>query len=241
MSDSLSIIIAEDNARDREFLQNALAHHDLQIAENGQEALAMAHGRTKVNIVSDIQMPQLNGIELGRRVWHENKDARIVFWSQFRDEIYLRSLKEIIPPQTVYGYVLKSNTSDVLVQATDLVFNDCQCWIDPKIRSVEAAVNNSPDVISDAEYEVLVDIALGLTDSMIAERRFLTRRGVQSRLKLLYQKLGVDRATVKDDLGETFNSRSRAVSVALARGLINPFELKQAEAVLQIWLDEQRA
>jgi DNA-binding NarL/FixJ family response regulator len=87
-----------------------------------------------------------------------------------------------------------------------------------------------------AEYEVLVDIALGLTDNMIADRRYLTRRGVQSRLKVLYQKLGADRASAKDDLGDTYNSRSRAISIALTRGLLNAFELKEAEKAWQRWL-----
>ncbi len=240
MNQPLNIIIAEDNPRDRAFLQDALQQHQLQVAVNGQEALELALGKEELNVVCDIQMPLINGIELGRRIWKHNLDAKIIFWSQFRDEVYLRSLKKIIPPQTVYGYVLKSNTSEVLQQAADTVFKNDQCWVDPKIRSVEARRPGGADVISDAEFEVLVDIALGLTDNMIAERRFLTRRGVQSRLKLLYQKLGADRATVKDDFGDAFNSRSRAISIALNRGLINAFELKRAEASLQTWLSNER-
>ena len=238
------IIVAEDNARDREFLKSVLNKYTLYIAINGDEALAYAHElhakKLNINIVSDIQMPKLNGIELSKQVWEISPDARIIFWSQFRDEIYLRSLNKIIPPQTVYGYVLKTNTSKVLEQAVDWVFNEFQCWIDPKIRSEETSQNKQPDLISHAEYEVLVDIALGLTDNMIAERRYLTRRGVQSRLKLLYQKLGSDRASAKDDFGEIYNSRSRAISLALNRGLINPFELKRAEKLLQQWLHHGR-
>ena len=39
--------------------------------------------------------------------------------------------------------------------------------------------------LTDVEYEALVDIALGLTDQAIAHRRFLSRRGVTSRLHAL--------------------------------------------------------
>jgi hypothetical protein len=59
---------------------------------------------------------------------------------------------------------------------------------------------------------------------------------VQSRLKSLYQKLGVDRTTAAEIGEETLNPRSRAVAVALQRGLINSFELGRAEDEMRRWL-----
>ncbi len=94
-------------------------------------------------------------------------------------------------------------------------------------------------MISDAEYDVLLDIALGLTDQLIAKRRFLSRRGVQSRLKTLYQKLGVERSTF-DDVHESLNPRSRAVTVALQRGLLNSYELEQAEMEFKEWMQSRK-
>ena len=182
---SLSIVVAEDNPRDREFLANTMSDYDLHIARDGREALELVNSTDISCIVSDLQMPELNGVELGKKIWQQKPHARIVFWSQYHDEVYLRALTRIIPPETVYGYVLKSNTSQVLRQAIDFVFVSDQCWIDPKVRSVQARGTPLSEHISEAEYEVLFDIALGLTDNMIARRRYLTRRGVQSRLKLL--------------------------------------------------------
>ncbi len=236
---SLSIVVAEDNPRDREFLASTMSDYDLHIARDGREALELVNSTDISCIVSDLQMPELNGVELGKKIWQQKPHARIVFWSQYHDEVYLRALTRIIPPETVYGYVLKSNTSQVLRQAIDFVFVADQCWIDPKVRSVQARGTPSSEHISEAEYEVLFDIALGLTDNMIARRRYLTRRGVQSRLKLLYQKLGVDRATIHDEQLDAFNPRARAVSIALQRGLIKEDELKKAEKQLAQWLETQ--
>ena len=157
---------------------------------NGRDALDLVKSKDIQLLVSDLQMPDLNGVELGRRVWDHMPKARIVFWSQHRDEVYLRALAKIIPPETVYGYVLKSNPSEVLRQAIDFVFFNCQCWIDPKVRSVQARGTPQSDIISEVEYEVLLDIALGLTDNMIALRRYLTRRGVQSPLETTVSKTG---------------------------------------------------
>ncbi len=231
------IIIAEDNARDREFLGSALPQYDITFTTNGREALQAAHLRDEPWVISDLQMPEMDGIQLARELWRTQPSARIVFWSQHKDEIYIRALADIIPAETVYGYILKNNPSDVLSKAVDAVFRDTQCWIDQKVRPVQARANKHASGITDLEYEVLIDIALGLTDNIIAKRRYLSRRGVQSRLKSLYAKLGIDQEQhVAEKIGETLNMRARAVSVALRRGLVNRFELEQEEEKLQHWL-----
>ena len=62
-----------------------------------------------------------------------------------------------------------------------------------------------------AEYEALIDIALGLTDRGVARRRYLSRRGAQNRLHSLYTRLGVERSEECDEPGSTFSPRNRAV------------------------------
>ena len=237
---SAEILIAEDNPRDREFLANALPGYRFHFAGNGREALDQARKLAEPWVISDLQMPEMNGIQLARELWRARPDARIVFWSQHKDEVYVRALAELIPAETVYGYVLKSNPSEVLSKAVHAVFHDCQCWIDQKVRPVQARIHKPDSGITDLEYEVLIDIALGLTDNVIARRRYLSRRGVQSRLKSLYAKLGIDQEQhVSSDIGETLNMRSRAVSVALRRGLINTFELEQEEEKLGNWFGRE--
>lgn len=234
MADKLEVIIAEDNPRDREFLANSLSEYQLHLASNPLQALELAARYPEPLLISDLQMPDMNGIELARRVWQSNPLARIIFWSHYGDETYIRSLAQIIPAETVYGYVLKDNPSEILHKACRAVFSESQCWIDPKLRPVQARSKASDSAVNDMEYEVLIDIALGLTDNMIAQRRYLSRRGAQNRLKSLYNKLGVSQEDVADN--ESLNLRTRAVSVAMRRGLINSFELEQEEQALQHWL-----
>ena len=175
------LIIADDNPRDRSFLLEVLARYTPTITASGKEALDACAHEAEPWIVTDIQMPSLNGIELARQVWERQPAARLLFWSQHSDETYVRTLSKIIPAETVYGYVLKSNPADIVARAAQAVFDEDQCWIDPQIRRVQARTQRPHDALSDAEYEVLLDIALGLTDNTIAERRYLSRRGVQNR------------------------------------------------------------
>ena len=243
MSNKRDLIIAEDNPRDREFLIEALADEfDLSIAVNGKEAMAMAIAleQSEPLVISDLQMPEMNGVELARQLWRLKPESRIVFWSQHQDEMYVRALVKIIPPETVYGYVLKDNSAQTLIKAIQAVFLDSQCWVDSKVRPVQARAQHRNSAVTDFEYEVLIDIALGLTDNLIAQRRYLSRRGVQNRLQSLYSKLGVEQEKLVDNLsGEGINMRARAVAIALHRGLINAFELKQDEQKFQVWMENQ--
>lgn len=225
------IVIAEDNPRDREYLIRTLDNYQLELSDSANKALEIAQQIEAPFVISDLQMPELNGIELAKRLWETQPDARILFWSHYGDETYIRSLTRIIPEETVYGYLLKDNPSAILKKATSAVFDECQCWIDPNLKAIQARSKSPHSAISDVEYEVLVDIALGLTDNLIAERRYLSRRGAQNRLKSLYNKLDVS----QDDHKESLNLRTRAVSIAMRRGLINSFELENEERAFQEW------
>jgi DNA-binding NarL/FixJ family response regulator len=239
----VAILIAEDNPKDFEFLEQLLAGLDVSFridrAHNGQVALEMALRRDTPLVISDIQMPELNGIDFARNLWQQQPDARIVFWSQYKDEMYVRALAKIVPPETVYGYILKSNTKERIASAIRTVLFEEQCWIDPEVRKVQGRTGHSQTALSDIEYEALLDISLGLTDNLIAQRRYLSRRGVQSRLNSLYNKFGLDQEQFNSEkIGDGFNLRNRAVAVAFRRGLLNTFELEHEEKEFQVWLSQ---
>lgn len=254
----MSILIAEDNAIQREYLRTLYAERFPQYAPvvgvaDGLTAVERARREPPALIVLDIQMPGKNGIQAAREIWAAAPQTRILFWSQFKDEIYLRELGRIVPPETVYGYLLKTAGEEQLLSAAHAVLVDEQCWIDREVRGVTTRLANPATGLTDNEYEALMDIALGLTDNAIARRRFLSRRGVQNRLSALYAKLGVDMeeethapalpvgaGAPLQAAGQMFNPRNRAVLVALLRGLINPTELAREAENLNLWLAANR-
>lgn len=236
-----ALVIAEDNPKDFEFLRQVVADWEqdcvIEHASDGLIALDLALAHSVPLVISDIQMPQMNGVDFAKALWERKPQARIVFWSQFKDEMYVRTLAKVVPPETVYGYVLKSSSREKISTAMATVLFEDQCWIDPEVRKVQGRAGHSQTALSEVEYEALVDISLGLTDNLIAQRRYLSRRGVQSRLNSLYGKLSLDQEQFHSEkVGEAFNLRNRAVSVALRRGLINAFELEHEETELQGWL-----
>jgi DNA-binding NarL/FixJ family response regulator len=243
----MSILIAEDMAFQRDYLRAIISDNftgsgPVIETADGNEAVALALRHKPVLAVLDIKLSGLSGVKAARQIWSELKLARIIFWSQYKDEIYIRELARIVPGETVYGYVLKSSPDEKLIAALRAVLVDEQCWIDPEIRTVQSRATNRQSGLTDIEYEALIDISLGLTDKAIARRRYLSERGVQNRLRELYIKLSIDFEQIVDERwGSTYSPRSRAISIALQRGLINADELAQENESLQTWLQRENA
>lgn len=236
----MKTLIVEDNTAQREHLERLVRERlpqalPLETVADGSLALNEARKTRPELLLLDIQLPGMNGIEVARALWKEQPQTRIVFWSQFKDEIYVRRLAQIVPPETVYGYVLKSSPDEKLVQAVRAVLLDEQCWLDREIRGVQARALQSPSALTEAEFEALIDIALGLTDRGIARRRYLSRRGAQNRLHSLYLKLGVER---EEEPGSMFSPRNRAVFEGLRRGLLNADVLAAENELLERWIEE---
>jgi DNA-binding NarL/FixJ family response regulator len=211
-------------------------------ASDGNTAVEFALKHRPLLAVLDIKLPGLSGVKAARQIWSDLRLARIIFWSQYKDEIYIRELARIVPGETVYGYVLKSSPDDKLIAALRAVLVDEQCWIDPEIRTVQSRATNRTSGLTDIEYEALLDISLGLTDKAIARRRYLSERGVQNRLRELYAKLSIDIDQIVDERwGSTYSPRSRAISIAMQRGLINADEVAREDEALQQWLQRENA
>lgn len=241
----MEILLIEDDpvhrAFFREVIEVALPECErLHEAEDGLAGEHLAHEFAITSVVMDLQMPKRTGVEAARAIWRERPHTSIMFWSNYADEAYVRGISRIVPEGAAYGYILKTASEDRLRLALRSLFIEQQCVIDREVRGVQQKSQNQLLGLTDTEYEVLQDIALGLTDRIIAQRRNLSLRSVQNRLQQLYEKLGVRQPSTDSDSTPAFNLRSRAVNVALLRKLLNRTALEQAEIELQEWLKDPR-
>jgi DNA-binding NarL/FixJ family response regulator len=234
----MRVLIVEDDPLHRAYLREAVLAalpecEQVIEAENGRrgEKLAREHGIG--HVVMDLQMSPRTGIEAARTIWKERPETCILFWSNYSDEAYVRGVSRIVPEGAAYGYVLKSASEERLRLALRGIFVEGQCVIDREVRGMQQKSLGPRSGFSDSEYEILLDIALGLTDRAIAKRRGLSIRSVQNRLQALYDKLDVYAAD--EDREAVFNLRARAVAVALLRKLLNASAIEQADAELEHW------
>ncbi len=239
----MKVLIVEDDPLHRAYLNEsvraALPECDAVIeATDGAEGEASARSAPDAHVVMDLQMQPRTGIDAARTIWRERPGTRILFWSNYSDEAYVRGVSRIVPPGATYGYVLKSASDERLRLALRGIFVENQCVIDGEVRGTQQK-SFAPTVgITEAEYEILVDIALGLTDRAIAARRGLSLRSVQNRLQSIYDKLDVH---AQDAPGGYVNLRGRAVATAILRKLLNYGALERAEAEMMAWLGRRES
>ena len=229
-----TFLIVEDDALHRNFLREVIALSDLECtelieADDGEEAIRLFHLHDPKGVIMDLQMPKKSGVQAAKAIWAENPKMPIVFWSNYADEAYVRGITKIVPASATYGYLLKTTSKERLRRSIQCVFLEGQNIIDREIRGVQQRGHGRSEGLSEAEYEVLLDIAIGLTDQAIANRRKISLRSVQGRLQQLYAKLDLTEMPVLEGNVAEYNSRTRAIAVALAARLINGKSIETAE------------
>jgi two-component system, cell cycle response regulator CpdR len=82
------ILVAEDNPAVREFIQRALASagHTITAVVDGQQALDQLSKETFDVLVTDIVMPNVDGIALALKATSQHPDLRIVMISGYAQE-----------------------------------------------------------------------------------------------------------------------------------------------------------
>jgi DNA-binding NarL/FixJ family response regulator len=242
----MSILIAEDNVAQRRYLRELLerefsSHAPVIEAADGEEAVALALKARPELCVLDIQMPRLSGVKAARAVWKDFPAARIIFWTQFPDEIYINEIRKIlrtVEPQPAYGFIHKNNPESRFLRFVAAVLEDGADMIDPSFKD-----SFKRPLLTEFEAEALQYLALGLSNWAIARKCALSLRGVESRLATLYEKLFV--STPEGTPHEAYeklayNMRTRAFFESLRRGLINSDELEKAAADLEHWIERDR-
>lgn len=236
----MKVLLVEDDTMHatylQELVQDALPEAtEISVAVNGQDGEEQAREMDAEAIVMDLRMKKRNGIEAARTIWSERPNTRILFWSNYSDEAYLRGIARIVPKEAAYGYVLKTASPSRMHLALRAVLLEAQIMVDREIHQIQRGQNRSTGALTEVELAILSDLALGLPDKAIGLRRKLAMRTVQNRLLSIYEKLDVgDLQFAMCDI--TINKRVRAVTKAMTLQILNRDSLASAQEDLETWL-----
>jgi CheY-like chemotaxis protein/anti-sigma regulatory factor (Ser/Thr protein kinase) len=105
ISDGICILYVEDNDISRERMEKTLKMFfpELDTAFNGKNALELYMSKKYDLVISDIVMPELNGIELVKVIKNVSKSQRVIFLSAYTEIKYLIEAIEL----GVDGFVFK--------------------------------------------------------------------------------------------------------------------------------------
>jgi two-component system response regulator NreC len=207
----ITVVIADDHTVVRQGLRLLIDNEDgLQVvAEAGTvpdaERLTRAH-RPSV-LVLDLNMPGGSSLEAIPRLVADASETAIVVLTMQDDPAFARQALQA----GALGFVLKEAADEELLEAIKLAASG-DTYLNPRLGARMAAAPSEPagppDDLSEREVEVLRLIALGHTNSEIAEQLFLSTRTVETHRAHIQQKI---RRTTRAEL----------VRYALEHGLVD--------------------
>ncbi|MFL0805008.1 MAG: response regulator transcription factor [Agarilytica sp.] len=181
----IKLLIVEDQALVRDAI-STLLHLDPEIdvvaqAEDGDDALRILQQKTVDLVLTDIEMPNMTGLELMEVVKQRFPEIKIAIMTTFSRVGYIRRALE----GGVDGFILKEAPSDYLVAAIKNIMQG-QKVIDPEL-AISALGDRDP--LSDKERKALRFAGEGLKTSDIAAKLFLSEGTVRNYLSEAISKL----------------------------------------------------
>jgi two-component system, NarL family, response regulator LiaR len=228
MDTNLRLLVVDDHTLIRQILQAALESHPyMQIvgeAATGAAALDLARRLTPDVVVLDLGLPDMNGVEVTRRLRAELPTTEVVILtSSERDDELLAALQA-----GAKGYVLKSSDYSELVRAVENI-GAGQAILPPEVvirvlahlpqqspaSMASRAVPSRPTAgeatldLSEREVEVLRQVVTGASNRQIADALALSENTVRSYLTHIMQKLNAE-------------NRVQVATYAVRHGLVSP-------------------
>lgn len=193
----IRVLVADDHTLMREGIK-ALVEDQADIvvvgeADDGREAVRLAHKLRPDVVLMDIAMPLLNGLDATRRIKRDHPEIKVLVLTMYDHEEYVRQ----VLAANASGYVLKRAAASELVSAIRAVFRG-EAVLSPTITRLVledylSREDGKPVIEQDKltlrEREVLQLIAEGFTSKEIGEILSLSIKTVQSHRGNIMQKL----------------------------------------------------
>ncbi len=214
MSKCITVVIVDDHAIVREGIKNLVELSPefkvVGLAENGQTALNMCKKLKPDILLLDISMPQMNGLEVLKRLMKYDIDTKTIALTIHDEKAYLVETMAL----GVNGYVLKDADSDILIEAIRTVadgetyiYPSMRKYIDTKTKKMIMSGRTAVlDLLTIREIEVIKLLADGLSNKEISESLYISEKTVKNHVSNIFRKLGV-------------NDRTSAAIYAIKKGL----------------------
>jgi two-component system response regulator DesR len=196
----IRVVLAEDQGMVRGALAALLSiEHDIDViaaVADGQEALRVVGQQRPDVLVTDIEMPQLTGLELTARVRELYPETRVVIVTTFARPGYLRRALDA----GAHGYLLKDRPSAELADAVRRVNRSLRV-VDPDLAA--EIWNAESDPLTERERQILRRAGEGESTADIASALRLSDGTVRNYLSEAIAKLGASNRVEASRLART--------------------------------------
>jgi DNA-binding NarL/FixJ family response regulator len=209
---TIRVLIADDQPVVRDGLAMLLGLIDdveiVATAADGIEAVEQARAERPDIVLMDLRMPRLEGADATRRILAAYPETRVLVLTTYADDQFLFPALQA----GARGYLTKDATAEEIEQAIRALIAG-QTHLHPAVQQrlvtavldqtpptppgepIPASAPNLPDELTPREIEVLKLIALGLSNSEIADKLVLSNATVKTHINRIFYKTGArDRA-----------------------------------------------
>ena len=188
------LLLADDHPVVLDGLTNLLASEsDLEVmgrAQNGRQLLDMLRSKTVDMVITDIGMPEMDGIETTRQIRAEFPDIRILVLSMHETADYITKVLQA----GANGYLVKNSSKREVLDAIRSILSGKSYYSPVATRAVMDQMQSGEPAsieLSEREREIVCLICDELTTREIAEKLFLSFHTVEKHRKNIIGKLGV--------------------------------------------------
>ncbi len=161
-------------------------------ATRASDALQILENQSIDIVITDINMPEMSGIELARRIKASKPEVKILTLSMFSEK---QTIREMIDAG-VSGYILKNTGKEELIESLCKIASGGIYFGDDVTSEMMRAMtepHSPPDGTSEIrltirEKEILKLIAKEYSNIQIAEALFISERTVETHRKNIFRK-----------------------------------------------------
>ncbi len=149
-------------------------------AANGEELLTLLDKHLPDIVVTDIEMPVMNGIEATQKAIHKYPDLKIIALTMFNEDHYVESMID----SGVRGFLLKNINREKLEKGLETVYKGGNYYSEElwefftRRISHEEKPEEESYKLTKREQEILELLSKGFSNKEIADKLFLSERTV---------------------------------------------------------------
>ncbi len=132
-------------------------------------------------LITDISMPEINGVELCKIIRKQYPEIKILVMSSYSNTISSTDID---------GYLLKDTDPETLIESIKNIVSKNEKVFYKDFQKVENFDFNK-NIVSKREKEIINYIGKGKTTEEIAEKLFISKRTVETHRKNIFNKLKV--------------------------------------------------
>ena len=209
---TIRVVLVDDHKLVRLGFIALLEGTDIEVvgeASDGGEAMSLVRELQPDLVILDVRLPDTDGLKVLSAIKNEMPEMAVVMMSAYDNPAYIARAVAL----EAAGYILKTSDREQILETIQKAAAAENAWSREELRRVTGALTTprvSGDVevpLTHREYEVLKQLATGLTNKEIANELHISYETVKEHVQHILRKVGV-------------SDRTQAAVWAVRKGLV---------------------